>query len=1123
MFDRPESSFFSGASIAVFAAWICAVPLLCSHAAEPQAGARQTPTAAEIRKQLTALEKQKDLGEEVKKQAADLYQKGLQQLEKLKTLEEAIASFDKDIRDATTRTARVKSQRAALSPAAAQAAVPDNLSLTQLEQQAETKDQTAKDKAAALAKLDAEPKRRAARVAEMPRLLKEAQQQVADAEAMLAAPGAQESDVLAQARQTLGAIQQRAAAATMAALEKEQAAYQATDEAIRIERDIAAYESARADAEARLWRNEVNRRRKVEAEHQAKIAVWAEARAIPAVENLAKNNSELAKQRIIIADQITKADKELESDTKTLKEIRTQFQRMREKVEAVGLSDASGQLLRQQRAKLPDVRHFRQKMSKRKSDLASLQFEIYQCDDRLSDLANLDQQVRQVLRQHAGKPAEALRAAVREVLEKEREYRQALASDYRRYQSVLIELNAVDEELVGTTEAYASYIEERVLWVRSTFPLSRRDVKPALDALRWLSGPQLWVAVLKEFFLDALRDPLILAVFVTAFGSLTFVQRRSRRRIAQLGESAVRRSFSQFVPTVGTLVGTLVISIPWPGLLWYAGWRLHRALFTPDAVRAVASGMITTAAVFFPLELIRQVCRPHGLGQAHFDWPVASLRSVRKHVHWLMVFGLPLVFVVKTMDSPIRQPWNTSLGRAAFIAFLVLIACFLQRVLRPSGSMRFFLAYRRDGWLYRLRYLWYPLTTLSPLGLAVLAGVGFYDTAAMLAVRLFETTLLMLGLVTLGAIFNRWVLVIRRRMAMEQARQRREAPAQGQAEAASAAPGLEDAEVDLAATSVQTRQLVHTALVVAGVLGAWVIWDDIVPALNIMQTVPLWPGAQAITVGSVLVAGAILSVTYVAARDFPGLLEFVVLQHLPFDTGARYAFTSICRYLLVVVGVVAAGYAVGITWNSIQWLIAALSIGLGFGLQEIFANFVSGIILLFERPIRVGDVITLGDTTGTVTRIRIRATTVTDWDLKEYVVPNKDLVTGRLLNWTLSDQVNRILIRVGVAYGTDTERATEVLRKVARDHPVVLDDPEPVVTFDGFGDSSLDMTLRCYVPSVEERLPTIHDLHTAIDAAFKQAGIEIPFPQRDVHLRTIEPPPRAKNGRIPDSGDGGGE
>ena len=159
--------------------------------------------------------------------------------------------------------------------------------------------------------------------------------------------------------------------------------------------------------------------------------------------------------------------------------------------------------------------------------------------------------------------------------------------------------------------------------------------------------------------------------------------------------------------------------------------------------------------------------------------------------------------------------------------------------------------------------------------------------------------------------------------------------------------------------------------------------------------------------------------------------------------------------MLTAIGLTAAFNAIGGEWSEIQWLVAAMSVGLGFGLQEIFANFVSGIILLFERPIRVGDIVTLGDKSGVVNRIRMRATTIVDWDRKEYIVPNKDLVTERLLNWTLTDQMNRIEIIAHVANGADTDRACALLLEAAREQPHVLAEPAPSAAFEGFTESGL--------------------------------------------------------------------
>jgi potassium efflux system protein len=242
----------------------------------------------------------------------------------------------------------------------------------------------------------------------------------------------------------------------------------------------------------------------------------------------------------------------------------------------------------------------------------------------------------------------------------------------------------------------------------------------------------------------------------------------------------------------------------------------------------------------------------------------------------------------------------------------------------------------------------------------------------------------------------------------------------------------------------------------------------------------------------------------IVARNVPGLLEIVILRRLPLDRGVRFAIITVCRYILVIVGVVIAFSEVGIGWSKVQWLVAAMTVGLGFGLQEIFANFISGLIILFEQPIRVDDVVTVGDVTGKVTKIKIRATTIRKWDQRELIMPNKEFITGTLINWTLSDAIVRRDFSVGIAYGSDIRKAERLLHEIAASNPAVLKDPPPVVLFKGFGESSLDFELRVFVSGMENYVPVWHGINCAIDDAFRKAGIEIAFPQRDLHLRSID-------------------
>jgi potassium efflux system protein len=264
------------------------------------------------------------------------------------------------------------------------------------------------------------------------------------------------------------------------------------------------------------------------------------------------------------------------------------------------------------------------------------------------------------------------------------------------------------------------------------------------------------------------------------------------------------------------------------------------------------------------------------------------------------------------------------------------------------------------------------------------------------------------------------------------------------------------------------------------------------------------PTDDGVSVRDFLIFIAIVLLTFFAARNLPNAFEMLFLEDLPFDRSARYASKSIVSYAIVIVGAGLALRTLSIDWSSIQWLVTALTFGLAFGLQEIFANFVAGIILMFERPMRLGDLITVDEFTGIVTRIRTRATTIVNFDRKEYVIPNKDFITGRLVNWTLSDAINRIQFTVGVAYGSDVSKAKTLIFEICKSHPSIVDDPPTSITFEEFGDSTLNLVVRTFLGEVSSRLAVIDALHSQINTKFNEAGIEIAFPQHDLNLRTVD-------------------
>ncbi len=227
------------------------------------------------------------------------------------------------------------------------------------------------------------------------------------------------------------------------------------------------------------------------------------------------------------------------------------------------------------------------------------------------------------------------------------------------------------------------------------------------------------------------------------------------------------------------------------------------------------------------------------------------------------------------------------------------------------------------------------------------------------------------------------------------------------------------------------------------------------------------------------------------------------LQHIVTERGAREALTTLFGYVGFILAVLIGLTQAGVDLGGLVWVSSALALGLGFGMQEIANNFVSGLILLFERPIRAGDFVSVGDVEGYVRRIRIRATEIETLDNQNVLVPNSELISGRVTNWVLRDTYGRLRVTVGVAYGSDVEKAREILEKVACAHPEVITDgraPAPRALFWGFGDSSLDFELRVRIDRIDRRFSVQSDLNFEINKEFRDAGITIPFPQRDMHL-----------------------
>ncbi len=924
--------------------------------------------------------------------------------------------------------------------------------------------------------------------------------------------------------------------AELAAIESQRKAYERAEVVYELDLELAKRKANKYAELLAQARNELSERRRKTASQQAQAAEQQADRNKDLIDRnpaslgeLASDNQALTKRLQALVAEVSRVPTELDGDTATNNTVAADYKLFESEYgDDSKLSQASGELLRDQRAKLPRVAPLKAEILRRTNQKRDIGFRRFEANQQLQGLQDLDAEVTKVLAEVDQADRQRAAPVVRSLLANQRDYLTSYVDNLNKLEVELAKLISVKEQLLNNTQQFREFIAQRDLWIRSCLPLWAGTVepgrtsiawhpfynRPGLEALFWSLSPANWLEALGELQAAVAREPLLTVLLIATFVLLLYAQQRARSHIRQLGEEASKKTCTDIYPTLRTLWLTAIVALPWPLLIWSIGWLLDGPLVESEFARALSVSTRSAAWLLLFAEFLRQMCRPDGLAEAHLGWPRSSLLQLRRYLRWVPVVVVPLVFWLVGLDAQSTQAlWVASLGRTLFLVVTAYFAFALWRLLMSKSSAIYQALDRgTENWLLNLHRVWRPAVVMLPLALGVMAMLGYYYTAQQLSKLVLATAALLLCLMIAGGMLRRWVLLNRRKLAREQARQRR-----AQAQAAAAEEGDEVATlmevataeetVDLTALSEQTRKLLQMLLLVAGVIGTVVIWQDVFPALAWLDNNPLpWlSGDDPMTWGNLLRCLLALAITYAAVRDIPGLLELVVLQHLPIDQGARYAISTLARYALLTIGIVVAATMLGITGTSISWLVAAMGVGLGFGLQEIFANFVSGIILLFERPIRVGDIVTLGDTTGIVNRIRMRATTIVDWDRKEYVVPNKDLVTERLLNWTLSDQTTRIVINVGVAYGSDTERACALLREVVDSHPEVLKDPVPLITFEGFGDSTLNIVVRCYLPSLDKRLMTIHDLHTMINKRFNAEGIEIAFPQRDLHIRSFPP------------------
>ncbi len=298
---------------------------------------------------------------------------------------------------------------------------------------------------------------------------------------------------------------------------------------------------------------------------------------------------------------------------------------------------------------------------------------------------------------------------------------------------------------------------------------------------------------------------------------------------------------------------------------------------------------------------------------------------------------------------------------------------------------------------------------------------------------------------------------------------------------------------------------VHLVLVIAGFSSAIQLIIPQTEAISKIQSVLNFTlfslDKNPISLAAIIKVLIILVLFMVIARLFERYLLGRFFDYIRLDPGVQFTFTRVVHYLVLVIGVIIAFQSIGINFTGLAVIFGFLSVGIGFGLQNVTSNFVAGLILLFERPIRVGDRVTIGDLEGDINEINIRSTRVQTVDNITIIVPNSDFVSTNVINWTHGDPKIRLNIDVGVSYNSDLDTVIRCLKEVAKEEPEVLNKPEPEVLLRNFGDSAWDMRLNVWINNPKRHRQVRSKVNCAIVRKFRENNVEIPFPQRDINFR----------------------
>lgn len=685
---------------------------------------------------------------------------------------------------------------------------------------------------------------------------------------------------------------------------------------------------------------------------------------------------------------------------------------------------------------------------------------------------------------------------------------QQLISLYKALLNQVDALISVSADYSVALEEARAFLKERQVWTYSNSPIWENIFNLDAKTLFGVTSPI--SSISRNVYLSKLRIAFV--YFVSLSLILFFLNWWSRLKLDLVSQrqekvfgNPLKDSFSNSIIVLTiTFVASSILPLYFFTCVWFLDfiWARHPSILFDEA-------MMASFILMWSVGFLYHLSRKKGMLELHFRWSKEVCHTIHHRIRVIM-FPLLGILVLFHFFRLLAQENDAEILRILFLLIVVFLFVLYRSALNLKDINFHLPAFFQSG----IGFFFIYYSVLGSYFVVMMTAIlGLYVASWKILVLQQLNIFALIGVFLVYQLGERWLILEQRQLSYQRLLERREEKIarenEGLPEEASTFD-TEEKRLNKEVISEQSMTLLKGLCLVLLVTVLSTVWSNQLELTNWMDNVVLWQATSTvgdsaeaidITLKSIMYALLTLVISFVSIRNIPGLLELLVLRRMSLSPGTGYTITTLLRYIILMVGIVIAFTTIGIEWERLQWLVAAIGVGLGFGLQEIFANFISGLILLFERPIRIGDTVTINELSGTVSKIQTRSTTIIDWDNKEIVVPNKVFITDKLVNWSLTDSVTRVVIPIGVAYDSNINLVEDLLYRAVEETPLVLSVPAPCVYFLKFGDSSLEFELRLHINSIDDRLPTLHLVNKKINQLFKENDVEISYPQLDVHMK----------------------